>query len=46
MGVGMMVYLLMWEVDPIGVYKTRSAAETDAKILELQNFHIYEFVIK
>jgi len=42
----MMVYLLIWEVDPIGVYKTRSAAEADAKVLELENFHIYEFVVK
>jgi hypothetical protein len=42
----MKVYLLIWEVDPIGVYKTRSSAEADAKVLKLENFHVYEFVIK
>lgn len=42
----MKVYLLIWEVNPIGVYKTRSAAEADAKVLALENFHIYEFAVK
>lgn len=42
----MKVYLLIWETDPIGIYKTRFAAQADAAKLEIGNFHIYEFVVK
>ena len=46
MGGGMRVYLLIWENDPIGVYKSRREAQADAAQLQIGNFHIYEFVVK
>ena len=39
-GVDMPVYILCEEVDIIGVYRTREAAEADAKKYELFNYYI------